>query len=239
MREFLKSAEGTSTPNKGNPNNINVVHNGASGISIGELQMDMSKNKDLAKALDDIAAAKGIARPEAIKSLDLTSESKAIPKENARLIRGHLDAVLATPEGKAALAAAEEKQIDKVNRAVETACGQAGPNARKFCASPEGQREIAAYAHQYGPDDVSRLTAYLRGERVNVGKSDTNPRGNDVQLKEELTVEGFRTGYRNKTKWGEEHPEPARNRDGNIDCANRDIPVSAAPDAAQPEPATQ
>ena len=66
MREFLKSAEGNSTPDGGNPNRIAVVRNGASGISVGELQMDISKNKDLAKALDDIAAAKGIARPEAI-----------------------------------------------------------------------------------------------------------------------------------------------------------------------------
>lgn len=150
LPRFLAHAEGTT----GETGKTSIVRNGDSGLTVGRIQMDLSKHKDLADRLVAIGKANGIAGAEEITSDMLKQTHEAFKDRNGRYnevqiakIEKFAAGVLNTKEGESALKNAEHGQVRTVAAKVEEACGQSGPNAQKFCASPQGQRELAAYIH--------------------------------------------------------------------------------------------
>jgi hypothetical protein len=203
------------------------VRNGDSGLSVGRIQMDLSKHKDLADRLVAIGKANGVAGAEEITADMLKQTHEAFKDRNGRYnevqiakIEKFAAGVLNTKEGESALENAERGQVRTVAAKVEEACGQSGPNAQKFCASPQGQRELAAYIHQYGTGKIDELKAYLRGEVVTLGKGGKDADGTKVQLTQELTPESFRSDYRNTTLYAQKNPVPIATRDKNVDAAD-------------------
>jgi hypothetical protein len=208
------------------------VRNGESGLSVGRVQMDMSKHKDLAGEFVAIGKAKAVPGADGITANMLTQKHDAFKDKNGNYNEAQIAKiekfaanVLKTEEGERALGKAENAHIGKVAAKVEEACGQAGPNAQKFCASPQGQRELAAYIHQYGPDNIDKLKTYLRGEEVTLGEGGKDPGGTKVRLTQELTPESFRNEYRNTTLYAQKHPRPIAERDKNVDAANQRFPI--------------
>ena len=62
LPRFLAHAEGTT----GETGKTSIVRNGDSGLSVGRIQMDLSKHKDLADRLVAIGKAGGVAGAEEI-----------------------------------------------------------------------------------------------------------------------------------------------------------------------------
>jgi hypothetical protein len=223
LPRFLAHAEGTT----GETGKTSIVRKGDSGLTVGRIQMDLSKHKDLADRLVAIGKANGIAGAEEITADMLKQTHEAFKDRNGRYnevqiakIEKFAAGVLKTKEGESALENAERGQVRTVVAKVEEACGQSGPNAQKFCASPQGQRELAAYIHQYGTGKIDELKAYLRGEVVTLGKGGKDADGTKVQLTQVLTPESFRSDYRNTTLYAQKNPVPIAPRDKNVDVAD-------------------
>ncbi|MBI1245248.1 MAG: hypothetical protein GC202_09595 [Alphaproteobacteria bacterium] len=212
LRGLLAGAEGGSK--------ISVVRNGDSGLSVGPLQIDLSKIDGIGAKIHEIGSTMGIAGN--VNSDDLTKPHKQIDPAKEKELTAFVGAVLQTKEGQAVLADAERKQLGEVEDAVGNVCAKAGPDAQAFCNSPEGQREIAAYVHQYGTSDTRELGKFLAGKEAMLD-------GKTVKLDGELTVPKFRAEYRDATKWGRENPDGAASRDKRIDDFNAKNPVAPAP----------
>jgi hypothetical protein len=228
LTDFLARAEGTTDKT----GKTSIVRNGDSGLSVGRIQMDLSKHTGLADRLVAIGKANGVAGADEItadmlKQKHGTFMDKDGKYDEARIskIEKFAASVLETREGERALKNAEDTQVRTVAAKVEEACGQAGPNAQKFCASPQGQRELAAYIHQYGTGNIDKLKAYLRSEEVTLGEGGKDEKGTKVQLTQELTPESFRSDYRNTTLYAQKNPVPIATRDKNVDAANERFPI--------------
>jgi hypothetical protein len=226
LRDFLAGAEGGSK--------ISVVRNGDSGLSVGPIQIDLSKDPELPDKIYKIGSDLGIAGK--IGPGDLKKTHTQIDSAKEKEMTAFVGAVLQTKEAQAALADAEKMQIGKIEGAVCRVCANAAPDAQAFCKSPEGQREIAAYVHQYGSSDTRELGRYLAGKEATLD-------GKTVKLDGELTVAGFRADYRDATKWGKANPDAAASRDKKVDDFNAKNPVAQVPrqgaDAGTAPPATE
>ncbi len=228
LTDFLARAEGTTDKT----GRTSIVRNGDSGLSVGRIQMDLSKHKDLADRLVAIGKANGVAGAEEITADMLKQKHEAFKDKDGKYDEAKISkiekfaaSVLETREGERALENAERGQVRTVAAKVEEACGQAGPDAQKFCASPQGQRELAAYVHQYGTGNIDKLKAYLRGEEVTLGEGGKDEKGTKVQLTQELTPESFRSDYRNTTLYAQKNPVSIATRDKNVDAANERYPI--------------
>jgi hypothetical protein len=233
LEKLLSAAEGGTARN-------GFVRNGDSGLSVGRLQLDLSKKPDFADKLFDAAKQAKLPELAGITADDLKQRHDAVDDAKKVKIERLVNAALKTDAGQNALRKDEAVHLDTVQRAVERVCGKAGPNAEAFCKSPEGQRELAAYVHQYGAKDTGKLEAFLAGKEVTLGADKDGAGGKPVQIDGPLTVEGFRSGYRNATRWAVENPDAAKGRDGRVDDFNRRNPVAPAPqegaDAGKPAP---
>ncbi|MBI3503381.1 MAG: hypothetical protein HY059_00965 [Proteobacteria bacterium] len=178
LGNFLAGAEGGAK--------TSVVRNGNSGLTVGSLQIDLSKNEKFAEKLIEAGKEAGLPGAAKMQPSDLMQKHTQIDESRAKNLTAFTGAVLATEGGKAALKTVESVQLGQVQSTVERECAKAGPDAEAFCRSPEGQRELAAYVHQYGPNDTKELGKFLSGESANLN-------GKEVRLDGPLTVEGFRT----------------------------------------------
>ncbi len=212
LRDFLAGAEGG--------NKISVVRNGNSGLSVGPLQVDLSKDPELPGKIYKIGSDLGIAGK--IGPEDLKKTHTQIDSAKEKEMTAFVGAVLQTTEGQAALADTEHKQLGEVEKTVGRVCANAAPDAQAFCNSPEGQREIAAYVHQFGAGDTRELGKYLAGKEATLD-------GKTVKLDGELTIAGFRADYRDATKWAKANPDAAANRDMQVDDFNAKNPVAPVP----------
>ncbi len=236
LEKLLSAAEGGTA-------RAGFVDNAKSGLSVGRLQLDLSKNTELAKSLFDAARRTKLPELAGVEENDLKKTHGAVDAAGKARIENLVNATLKTEAGRQAVKNAEAEQLGYVQSAVERVCAKAGPDAAAFCNSPEGQRELAAYAHQYGPNETGKLEAFLAGKEVTLGADKNGKGGTNVKIDGPLTVEGFRKGYRDVTTWGRENPAPAKTRDGLVDEFNRKNPVApaatpqasdaGAPDAAE------
>lgn len=231
LRDFLRHIEGART---GRPN-VSIVHSGKSGLTVGEIQMDVSTKPDLAADLLRIGQEKKLEGSDTmtVKMLQRKHNSGLTDAEKAQMVK-FAQGVLATSEGQDALRKAEDIQIKELGSAVERICKNPDPRAAKMCGTLEGQLRFAGYAHQNGTD-VGELTKVVQGGTGTIGKSDAHPNGINVKLDGEMTPAWFDKTYVGQTKFGQENPPALQSR---IDRANSfDFgPQTPAPEP-QPEPA--
>jgi hypothetical protein len=231
LREYLRHVEGAK---KGN-SNVSIVKSGESGLTVGEIQMDLSKKKDLAADILRVGKAKNVEGSNQItlEMLQKKHDSGMSDTDKARIVKFTQD-TLATREGKEVLDKAERTQLKEVEAAVARICEKPDPRAADMCGTLEGQLRFAGYAHQFGTD-VGELTKVVQGGTGNIGKTDKNPKGFDVKLDGEMTPEWFDKNYVGQTKFGQEN-RPAV--DSRIERANNFDYGSPTPaPAPQPEPA--
>ncbi|MCM0022047.1 MAG: hypothetical protein NBV67_18820 [Tagaea sp.] len=215
LREVIVAAEG--------PAKTSIPRSGDSGISTGPMQLDLSKQHGFRAAVIAAGQQTGSSdRTEARRQESdrlLRSTNKSVPAAQYDAVdaraRQLVDEILSTPAGREALQAAEREQLARVERTVQRVCGQAGANARAFCGSAQGQLELAAHLHQYGPK-TEKLEAFLRGEQITLDGG-TDGRNNRTRMEGPLTVEQFRERFRNQTQWARESASGNDGRHRNLD----------------------
>jgi hypothetical protein len=214
LREALAAAEG--------PPKTSIPRSGDSGVSVGSLQLDLAKQEAFRWQLIDAGVLSGAIKDDADalvaadRLLQSTNKSLSAAQRNAVETRARelVNGILATPAGRDALQSAERSQLANVERAVQRVCGQAGPQARAFCNSRQGQLEIASYLHQFGANDTRTIEAYVRGETVTLGRGAEE---RQVRIQGTLDAEQFRGGYQGSTLWGQTERTGLNTRHDNID----------------------
>ncbi len=187
-----------------------------SGYSVGWIQLDLS-SADKKSEFDAIMAV--LARDpvlneniEAIrtalekKDADLTASDKSVIKQYGDLI----NQALASPEGKRTLDQIGFERLEEIEDDIEHLKSIAGPEAKPFLESQEGQLLIADYINQFGPPSPDKLQRFVQG-----GEVELNDGKNKIKLDGPLTFEKWRE-YVDKTRFGESHPTIIDSRFDNV-----------------------
>jgi hypothetical protein len=214
LREVLVAAEG--------PAKTSIPRSGDSGVSVGPLQLDLAKQEAFRWQLIEAGVLSGAIKDDADalvaadRLLQSTNRSLPAAQRNAVETRARelVNGILATPAGREALQNAERAQLANVERAVQRVCGPAGPQARAFCDSRQGQLEIATYLHQFGTSDTRAIEAYLRGGTVTLGRGAEE---RQVRIQGTLDAQQFREGYQGSTLWGQTNRPGLDSRHERID----------------------
>ena len=173
LPDFLAAAEGA----KGDALNVSVVKNANSGLTVGPIQMDVSKNPLLAKNILAVGEASGLAKQYGITADLLAKDHKALQAAGKIAdVEAFAAAVLKTKEGGEALENAQQKQIEFVANTTDKVCAGSIPDAAAVCGTPSGRRRIAAYIHQNQPP-FDELEGYFAGKKVTIGRRDKNDPG--------------------------------------------------------------
>lgn len=188
-----------------------------SGYSVGWLQLDLAgaKGTDEFKAVMGVIArhpqlagnAKAINAIEKAlekKDADLTASDKSVIKQYGDLI----NQALASPEGKRTLDQIGFERLEEIEGDIEHLKSIAGPEAKPFLESQEGQLLIADYINQFGGPTV--LEDFVQGKEVTL-----NDGKNKIKLDGPLTFEKWRE-YVGKTRFGESHPTIIDSRFDNV-----------------------
>ena len=190
-----------------------------SGYSVGWLQLDLAgaKGTDEFKAVMGVIArhpqlagnAKAINAIEKAlekKDADLTASDKSVIKQYGDLI----NQALASPEGRKTLDRIGFERVEEIEGHIENLKSIAGPEAKPFLESQEGQLLIADYINQFGPPDRDKLQKFIQG-----GEVELNDGKNKIKLDDPLTFEKWRE-YVDKTRFGESHPTIIDSRFDNV-----------------------
>jgi hypothetical protein len=202
-----------------------ALDNGASGLSLGRLQMDLSQQAELRTRLAAFARARLLdldtPQPEALASrVDLdrlfaktTAKMNKAERAQAERIGMRL---LAWPGAAAILARFERLKLVRIGLAVRRVVATASPAAAKFVRSLRGQIELGCHLHQFGTGSTERLEAFLAGRTVAFEGADGKTRS--ATPANPLDIERFRD-FRRATRWGAANPRANESRHQRIDLA--------------------
>ncbi len=207
-----------------------------SGYSVGWIQLDLS-GADKESEFDPLMTV--LARDpvldeniEAIrtalekKDAELTASDKSVIKQYGPLI----NQALASPEGKKTLDRIGFERLEEIEGHIENLKSIAGPEAKPFLESQEGQLLIADYINQFGPPDRDKLQKFIQG-----GEVELNDGKNKIKLDDPLTFEKWRE-YVDKTRFGENYPTIIDSRFDNVKDTlgrHRLLPAAPAPSSGQ------
>ncbi len=210
-----------------------ALDNGASGLSIGRLQMDLSQQAELRVKLAAFARSRLLdldtPQPEALAvRVDLdrlfakpTEKMNKAERAQAERIGMRL---LAWPGAAAILARFERLKLVRIGLAVRHVIATASPGATKFARSLRGQIELGCHLHQFGTGSTERLEAFLAGRTVAFEGADGKTRS--VAPTIPLDIERFRD-FRRATRWGAANPRANESRHQRIDLALKGMPGDA------------
>jgi hypothetical protein len=210
-----------------------ALDNGASGLSLGRLQMDLSQQAELRARLAAFARARlldldtpqpgALAGRVDLDRLFAKPTAQMTKAEGAQAERMGMR-LLAWPGALAILARFERLKLVRIGLAVRRMVGSAGPNAADFARSLRGQIELGCHLHQFGTGSTERLAAFLAGQKVSFEGLDGKIRS--VQAAAALDVERFRD-FRRATRWGAANPRANESRHQRIDHALKGVPGDA------------
>ncbi|MCZ8312101.1 MAG: hypothetical protein O9320_14745 [Magnetospirillum sp.] len=210
-----------------------ALDNGASGLSLGRLQMDLSQQAELRVNLAAFARARLLdldtPGPDApavrvdIERLFAKTTEKMNKAERAQAERIGMR-LLAWPGAAAILARFERLKLVRIGLAVRRVIATASPGAAKFARSLRGQIEFGCHLHQFGTGSTERLEAFLAGRTVAFEGADGKMRS--VAPTIPLDIERFRD-FRRATRWGAANPRANESRHQRIDLALKGTPGDA------------
>jgi hypothetical protein len=210
-----------------------ALDNGASGLSLGRLQMDLSQQAELRVNLAAFARARLLdldtPQPDApavridIERLFAKTTEKMNKAERAQAERIGMR-LLAWPGAAAILARFERLKLVRIGLAVRRVIATASPGAAKFARSLRGQIELGCHLHQFGTGSTERLEAFLAGRTVAFEGADGKTRS--VAPTIPLDIERFRD-FRRATRWGAANPRANESRHQRIDLALKGMPGDA------------
>lgn len=227
LEPVLAAAEG------GRTGQAVALDNGASGLSLGRLQMDLSQQAELRLSLAAFARARLIdldaPNPgEPTKRVDLEA---LFAKRTAQMTKAERvqaerlgQRLLAWPGAGAVLARYERLKLVRIGLALRAMIAQASPAAAAFVRSLRGQIEIACHLHQFGTGSTERLAAFLAGGEVAFEGADGKTRR--TRFSGSLTLEQFRD-FRRATRWGAANPRANESRHARVDQATKALPADA------------
>jgi hypothetical protein len=227
LEPVLAAAEG------GRAGQAVALDNGASGLSLGRLQMDLAQQAELRAALAAFARARLLdldtsGPGETAKRVDLAT---LFAKRTDRLTKSERaqaerlgQRLLAWPGAAAVLARYERLKLVRIGLALRGLIGQAHPDAAAFARSLRGQIEIGCHLHQFGTGSTQRLAAFLAGGEVAFEGIDGKTRR--TRFAGPLTREQFRN-FRRATRWGAANPRANESRHARIDHATAALPADA------------
>ena len=210
-----------------------ALDNGASGLSLGRLQMDLSQQAELRAKLAAFARARLLdldtPQPEALASrVDLerlfakpTEKMNKAERAQAERLGMRL---LAWPGAAAILARFERLKLVRIGLAVRRVIATASPGAAMFARSLRGQIELGCHLHQFGTGATERLEAFLAGRTVAFEGADGKTRS--VAPANPLDIERFRD-FRRATRWGAANPRANESRHQRIDLALKGLGADA------------
>ena len=210
-----------------------ALDNGASGLSLGRLQMDLSQQAELRAKLAAFARARLLdldtPRPDAVAvRVDLdrlfampTEKMNKSERAQAQRIGARL---LAWPGAAAILARFERLKLVRIGLAVRRVVATASPGSTMFARSLRGQIELGCHLHQFGTGSTERLEAFLAGRTVAFEGADGKTRS--VAPANPLDIERFRD-FRRATRWGTSNPRANESRHRRIDLALKALATDA------------
>lgn len=202
-----------------------ALDNGASGLSLGRLQMDLSQQAELRARLAAFARARLLdldtPQPDApavrvdLERLFAKTTEKMNKAERAQAERIGMR-LLAWPGAAAILARFERLKLVRIGLAVRRVVATASPGAAQFARSLRGQIELGCHLHQFGTGSTERLEAFLAGRTVAFEGADGKTRS--AAPANPLDIERFRD-FRRATRWGAANPRANESRHQRIDLA--------------------
>jgi hypothetical protein len=241
LRAVLIAAEGAR---EGRPN-VSIVRNGNSGLTVGEIQIDLSEQKDVADELFAVARAKGLDKavrvnPHQTITADLLKAKHRLFRDDEgnydraaiAKVENFMREIVATPEGKEVLERAEARQLKLVADTTDRLCAKSVPNAKEVCGTAAGRRDIAVFVHQ-DQGNAGRLGHVLAGGKTTIGKLDKKDPGVEVQITGPLKADGLRKLSFANTVWGRKNAKALEGRYKRID----NIPVPTPPKTEEATPA--
>ncbi len=210
-----------------------ALDNGASGLSLGRLQMDLSQQAELRAKLAAFARARLLdldtPRPDAIAVRVDLERLFAMPTEKMnKSERAQAERIgmrlLAWPGAAAILARFERLKLVRIGLAVRRVVATASPGAAMFARSLRGQIELGCHLHQFGTGATKRLEAFLAGRAVAFEGADGKMR--NVVPAHPLDIERFRD-FRRATRWGTSNPRANESRHRRIDLALKALATDA------------
>ena len=206
-----------------------ALDNGASGLSLGRLQMDLSQQAELRVNLAAFARARLLdldtPQPDApalrvdLARLFAKPTEKMNKAERAQAERIGMR-LLAWPGAAAILARFERLKLVRIGLAVRRVIATASPGAARFARSLRGQIELGCHLHQFGTGATERLEAFLNGRTVAFEGADGKTRS--VTLANPFDIERFRD-FRRATRWGAANPRANESRHQRIDLALKGV----------------
>jgi hypothetical protein len=210
-----------------------ALDNGASGLSIGRLQMDLSQQAELRARLAAFARARlldlDMPRPHApAVRVDLAHLFAKPTARMGKAERAQAERIgmrlLAWPGAAAILARFERLKLVRIGLAVRRLVAAASPGTAMFARSLRGQIELGCHLHQFGVGSTERLEAFLAGRTVAFEGADGKTRS--VAPADPLDIERFRD-FRRATRWGAANPRANESRHQRIDLALKGVPGDA------------
>jgi|GEM_PF-7071455 len=227
LEPVLAAAEG------GRTGQAVALDNGASGLSLGRLQMDLSQQAELRLSLAAFARARFLdldasGPGETASRVDL---ERLFAKRTDRMTKAERvqaerlgQRMLAWPGAAALLARYERLKLVRIGLALRALVAHAHPDAAAFARSLRGQIELACHLHQFGTGNTQRLAAFLGGGAVAFEGADGIVR--QARFAGSLTLELFRD-FRRATRWGAANPRANESRHARIDLATKTLPQDA------------
>ncbi|MCA3262946.1 MAG: hypothetical protein ING44_13470 [Telmatospirillum sp.] len=206
-----------------------ALDNGASGLSLGRLQMDLSQQAELRARLAAFARARLLdldtKQPHALAArVDLERLFAKPTAQMAKTERAQAERIgmrlLAWPGAAAILARFERLKLVRIGLAVRRMIATASPGAAEFARSLRGQIELGCHLHQFGTGSTERLEAFLAGRTVAFDGADGKTRS--VAPANPLDIERFRD-FRRATRWGAANPRANESRHQRIDLALKEL----------------
>lgn len=206
-----------------------ALDNGASGLSLGRLQMDLSQQAELRARLAAFARARLLdldtKQPHALAArVDLERLFAKPTAQMAKTERAQAERIgmrlLAWPGAAAILARFERLKLVRIGLAVRRMIATASPGAAEFARSLRGQIELGCHLHQFGTGSTERLEAFLAGRTVAFDGADGKTRS--VAPAIPLDIERFRD-FRRATRWGAANPRANESRHQRIDLALKEL----------------
>ncbi len=202
-----------------------ALDNGASGLSLGRLQMDLSQQVELRAQLAAFARARLLdldtplpdAPPVRVDLARLFAKTTAQMGKAERTQAERVGMrLLAWPGAAAILARFERLKLVRIGLAVRRLVATASPGTAMFARSLRGQIELGCHLHQFGVGSTERLEAFLAGRTVAFEGADGKTRS--ASPANPLDIERFRD-FRRATRWGAANPRANESRHQRIDLA--------------------